>query len=394
LTFLKKEGFISTWDLKSGYFHVLLHPKFRTYFGFQLGDAYLHFNGVCFGWKQACYVFTVVMQEVFLEVRARSIPVSSYIDDGLTADELYARCLWAIVLIVQLLNYLGAYFGLPKCHFRPTQTGEWFGFEVVSREELFRVSDKKMEKVRAALTAFLESETTTPRQLTAVAGKLISLSPAVLPASLYSRTLFQAMQGKLSWDDIFPAPEMVTSTIKEWLEKLSDWNGRRWYAQPISLIASSDASDFGFGGLVTLPNGEQGPVSGSLTEAEVVMSSTAREVTGFLRLLEATAQLYPEKIQGSTVQLVGDNQAALLAVNQFRSMIVEITDALKKIFDLCVASGFNVSAMWKPRDLLAVEDLLSRQPDASDWGIRPAVFKDICDRFRVKVSVDLFASDT
>jgi hypothetical protein len=345
LTFLKKGGFISTWDLKSGYFHVLLHPKFRTYFGFQLGDVYLHFNRVCFGWKQACYVFTVVMQKVCLEVRARSIPVSSYIDDRLTADELYARCLWAIVLIAHLLNRLGAYFGLPKCHFRRTQTGEWLGFEVVSREELFRVLDRKMEKVRAALTAFLESETTTPRQLAAVAGKLISLSPAVLPASLYSRTLFQAMQGKLSWDDIFSAPELVTSTIKEWLEKLSDWNGQRWYAQPILLIASSDASDFGFGELVTLPNGEQVPVSGSLTEAEVVMSSTAREVTGFLRLLEATAQLYPETIQGLTVQLMGDNQAAVLAVNQFRSRTVEITYALKKIFDLCVASGFNVSAI-------------------------------------------------
>jgi hypothetical protein len=93
LTFLKRGGFIASWDLKSGYFHVLVHPKFRTYFGFKIGDAYMHFNGVRFGWKQACYVFTVVMQEVFLEVRARSIPVSSYIDDGLTADSSYARCL-------------------------------------------------------------------------------------------------------------------------------------------------------------------------------------------------------------------------------------------------------------------------------------------------------------
>jgi hypothetical protein len=202
-------------------------PSSGLYFEFQLGDAYLHFNGVCFGWKHACYVFTIVMQEVFLEVRARSIFVSSYIDDGLAADTLYARCLWAIVLIVQLLNHLGAYFGLPKCRFRPTQPGEWLGFEVVSQKELFRVLDRKMEKVCAALTAFLDSETTTSWQLAAVAGKLISLSPAVLPASLHSRTPFQAMQGKLSWDDIFLAPEMVTSTIKEWLEKLLDCNGRR-----------------------------------------------------------------------------------------------------------------------------------------------------------------------
>jgi hypothetical protein len=29
LTFLKKGGFVSSWDLKSGYFHVLIHPRFR-----------------------------------------------------------------------------------------------------------------------------------------------------------------------------------------------------------------------------------------------------------------------------------------------------------------------------------------------------------------------------
>jgi hypothetical protein len=132
LTFLGKGGFISSWDLKSGYFHVLIHPRYRTYFGFKIEDAYLHFNGMCFGWSQACYIFTIVMQEMFLEVRARSIPISSYIDDGITADQSYGRCLWAVVLIIRLLNLLGAYFGLPKCHFRPSQEGEWLGFEIVS----------------------------------------------------------------------------------------------------------------------------------------------------------------------------------------------------------------------------------------------------------------------
>jgi uncharacterized integral membrane protein len=119
LTFLQKAGFISSWDLKSGYFHVLIHPKHQTYSGFKIGTAYLHFNGVCFRWSQACYVFTVVMQEIFIEVRARAIPVLAYIDDGITADSKYERCLWSIVRIVKLLDLLGAYFGLPKCRFKP-----------------------------------------------------------------------------------------------------------------------------------------------------------------------------------------------------------------------------------------------------------------------------------
>lgn len=137
----------------------------------------------------------------------------------------------------------------------------------MSREELFRVSDKKTDKVKAALKLFLESETTTPRQLAAVAGKLISLSPAFLPASLYSQTLFEAIQGKLSWDEIFPTSEAVRDTLEQWMVNLLAWNGRHWYAQPISQTVSSDALDFGFGGLVVLPDEKKIPVSGSLTKA-------------------------------------------------------------------------------------------------------------------------------
>jgi hypothetical protein len=44
--------------------------------------------------------------------------------------------------------------------------------------------------------------------------------------------------------------------------------------------------------------------------------------------------------------------------------------------------------------MLKAEDLLSRQPDASDWGICQPVFKDICKEFGVSVKIDLFASDS
>lgn len=299
-----------------------------------------------------------------------------------------------MVRVVKLLNLLGAYFGLPKCRFRPSQEGEWLGFEIISPEKIFRVSEKKMAKVKAALARFLQVDKVTPRQLAAIAGKLISLSPAVLPASLYSRAFFEAIQGKASWDEIFAISSEIRRTVQEWLDNPPSWNGRRWYAKPISLLASSDASDFGFGGIVSLTDGRKVQVAGSLTEAEIQMSSTAREVVGFLWLLEATAQLYPEVIRDSTIQLIGDNQGAVQAVNQFRSRAPDVARALKEIYQLCVASSFSISPVWQPRDLLVTEDLLSRQADASDWGIRRGIFEAICSEFRVSIAIDLFASDT
>jgi hypothetical protein len=133
---------------------------------------------------------------------------------------------------------------------------------VISKEEEFRVSLKKLEKVLAALAQLLSSSTVSPRQLAAVAGKLISLAPAVLPASLYSRKFFQAIQRKISWDQIFPTTDSVRKEAQEWIDNLPNWNGRKWHAQPISVAASSEASDFGFGGQILLPEGQRIPFRG------------------------------------------------------------------------------------------------------------------------------------
>lgn len=126
-----------------------------------------------------------------------------------------------------------------------------------------------------------------------------------------------------------------------------------------------------------------------------MLPPTAREVVGSLRLLEATVQLFPDMVKDSTIQLTGDNQAAVLAMNQFRSRrAVHVTETLKKIFKLSVSSGFKISAIWQPRDLLEAEDLLSRQPDTLDWGIKKQVLESICAELKVSISLDLFASDS
>jgi hypothetical protein len=38
LTFLGEHRFFSTWDFKAGYYHVLIHPRFRTYFGLKSAE--------------------------------------------------------------------------------------------------------------------------------------------------------------------------------------------------------------------------------------------------------------------------------------------------------------------------------------------------------------------
>jgi hypothetical protein len=391
LSFLGERGFFFTWDFKAGYYHVLIHPRFRTYFGFRIGKAFFHYNALCFGWSEACYAYTLVTQEAAGELRPRGIPISSYLDDVFTGDERKVRCLWIIIMVIRFLTLLGAVFSLQKCQFWPTQKGDWLGFVVDSTAQEFRVSEAKQEKVRATLIELVEAETVTPRLLARVAGRIISMGPALLPASLYSRPLFQAMRGKLSWDQVFPTPEAAKDATRMFLENLGEWNGRRWFPRRVLLEAASDASDFGFGRTIKVAGRPAFEIAGSLLESKIPMSSTAREMPGFLKILQQAAERFPEILRDSAVLVIGDNQGAVAALNKFSSTAPDVAASLKEIFKLCSSLDFDVVAQWKPRDELAHEDALSRVPDATDWGLAPRTCLNIIGEFGTPCA-DLFDS--
>lgn len=90
----------------------------------------------------------------------------------------------------------------------------------------------------------------------------------------------------------------------------------------------------------------------------------------------------------------GITQAAVRAFKEFRTRTSEVNATLKKAFKLCVAHQITITAIWKPRDLLKSEDLLSQEADSFDWGLNDALVEKICDTFDVLPKLDLFASDS
>jgi hypothetical protein len=138
------------------------------------------------------------MQEVAFELRRRGMPLLSYIDERFTAAPTPGRCLRQSSLCALLLGALGAFLGIPKCQLTPELLLKWLGFLVDFEREMFTVRESKLAKLKEALQEMLETPSTSSRKLAALAGKIVAFSPAVLPAALYSRQLFQAMQGELS----------------------------------------------------------------------------------------------------------------------------------------------------------------------------------------------------
>jgi hypothetical protein len=133
-------------------------------------------------------------------------------------------------------------------------------------------------------------------------------------------------------------------------------------------------------------------LSGQLSPEEMNMSSTAREVLGFYWVLQAASQMEPDNIRDSAILIRGDNQSAVSTLNSFRSPAQDVNRALQKIFELSTNFNFDVIAEWLPRDLMSLEDQLSKIPDSSDWGLVRTEYRRICEAFGVRPSIDLFVS--
>jgi hypothetical protein len=341
LAFTERGSFMATWDLKSGYFHVPIHPAFRKYFAFKVGGITFYFKVLCFGFSQACFVFTKVMQEPAFELRKRGIPLSDYIDDAFTAANTINRCARQSALSALFFGALGAFLGLPKCHLKPEQLMGWLGFIVDSLEEQILISESKVQKIKLILADTIRDPSTTPRKLAKLAGKLVSISPAVLPAALFSRCLFEAMQGKVSWDAIFPTTVSVRQTAEFWIENLDRLNGRRWWPRKEGLSVRVDASNVEYGGTFSFDSSPVVLFAGTFTEGEATESSTEGEMRGYVAALKVASQQFPQKLAHSSMQLTGDNQGAISALNKLRSSVTEINNLLKQVFDICLCKRMS-----------------------------------------------------
>jgi hypothetical protein len=150
------------------------------------------------------------------------------------------------------------------------------GFRLIRLSKNSKWANVKIAKIKKALQEAVIKPSTTPRALAGIAAKIVSTSPAIMPAALFSRSLFQAIKGKASWDEIFPNPEAVRTTAEFWLTNIDRLNGRNWWPKPVALKVTSDASGVGFGGYLHRGK-EQLPFTGTFTKQQAASSSTARE---------------------------------------------------------------------------------------------------------------------
>ena len=81
--------FLFNFDLRSGYYHVDIHPEHFKYLGFQWAEQdvprYYDFTILPFGLSTACYLLTKLIRLLLQHWQGKGLKAIVYLDDGIVA---------------------------------------------------------------------------------------------------------------------------------------------------------------------------------------------------------------------------------------------------------------------------------------------------------------------
>ena len=366
-------SWMTTFDLKSGYHHINIHPVYQQYLGFSWrkdGERiYYVFRVLPFGLATACYVFTKVLRPLVSRWRSKGVKMVLYIDDGICVAKSRELALKHTLLIEDDLSRAGFVLNKKKSQLTPASSGRWLGVEVDLRQGVFSIPVERIEKLRNAIARLLSSGLASARSLAKVTGQVLSMSIAVGPVTrLRTRALYEMINSRLFWNQLLQITDDAREELLFWLCSAEALNGRSFCWKPSATrVAYSDASGTGYGGFVV----ELGPhaVSGCWSEDEARQSSTWRELKAVDRVLESVA----DKLSSHTIKWYTDNQSVVRII-QHGSRKSYLQDGAMCIYERCIRHGVRLEMAWVPRCANQHADYLSRIVDYDDWQMDPSVF--------------------
>ena len=399
--FLKKEGWICVSDFKSGYHHVPMHPSSYQYMAFEFEGVRFGFVVMPFGLKPAVHVFDVLVKKVYQCTRMLGFQLCFYIDDRFSAYACRGAARWREEMLRKLFTLLGWYHALDKGQLEPLQFGPYLGFVIDSCKERIYVTERKI----AELIGLIEKAevSATAREYARIAGKLLSMSPAIGLAPLFTQELYKVVKECESWEALGRPTEVLALDLRFLKENVRRMNGKRWFPPPVGVRLKGDASDYGMGAhIYTLGSEElsisQGPDMAwayTLDQIEAGLSSTLREAMA----LEATV-IYllgdasrREKLKGLLLIYVSDNQGLVSGCNRMFSRIPEIAACYRRVWLACSEAGVHLKLEWEPREQNTKADELSKVRDPAAWGLPWNEYGRVCAALGAAPSWDAFADE-
>ena len=413
----------ATFDLKSAFHHVLIHPDFRKYLGFCISDEngvdrFYVFRVLPFGLSTAVQLLARMTKPICVFLAGEGIRLSIYIDDGWILALLRELAAQHLRRTFEVLAQAGFIVSSSKSDTPDdvSQVKRHLGFLVDSVNMTVSATDSKLAEIAQLARDTLNAPPYSARHLAKLIGKLIALLPALGPITMVLCRLAQSelasFTDERSWSATFSLSPAASSALLLLVDSFPDFYGapirNESNATPLSrFVPGADDNRFVYG--TQLPStviasdtsahavcsydvlGSSGFFHQEvLSISEASFSSGHRELLAVLTALQSAASTSAFPNASSSVFWLTDSQNLVTFLTKGSSRPA-IQDTVIEIFKLSRSLNIDIMPIHLGRSdyRIQVADYGSRFYDPDDWSIDSDSFESLT-RFW-PATIDLFA---
>jgi hypothetical protein len=366
-------------DLAKAYYRVNMERRAWGYLCFfdKESGRYIASTVLVFGYSQGPMYFSKLLRPVAAFFRVLGVRVIVYIDDSMWSESP-DKVMRLVGLVRRVFDALGWEFN-SKSEWVPAESVTFLGLVVDAERYEIRASPESLARAKALIGVLREkAEAGQPllvRDLRVLTGKVICLSLANPALRVWTRELYAVIGAAPVQMFVRQLPVEALEELKALPGILDRCNGNPIRDRRFDLSVASDASDFGWGGLM-LPDGKS--VDGMLPDALFGTSSTLREMEAVRFVMCALES----ELRGKRVRFVLDSTAAVANFTKGGGPVVELSRSAKLFLNVATSLGVTAVFEWVPRAKNAKADLLSKRM-VTDWVVREEVMLSLCQRWSV-----------
>ena len=381
LSYFQKGAFMISFDLKSGYHHIEIHPEYQTFWGFawKFPDSqtrkYFIFTVLPFGLSTGPHIFTKTLKPLVKHWRYSGISLGLFLDDGWLTESEKEACKVLSQNIRSDLADSGLITNEQKCQWEPCQVMEWLGLVWNTFNGTICVTDKRITSMLDGINLVFQREfLVSARELASLVGKIISAGSVFGNISrIMTRYCSISIAAAQDWDSVFLLDEYCQRELVFWRDNAKKLNIKyidNTVTKKSNYVIYSDASSTGCGAHFDF-NGEN-VCHRQWDHQEIQESSTWRELTAIEFALDSFLPL----LKCTYVKWFSDSQTACKIISVV-SMRSDLHIIALKIFQICADNAIHLEIQWIPPTEIEKADFISRIIDIDDWQITRDCFEAI-----------------
>jgi hypothetical protein len=427
----RQGDFQLTFDLKSAFHHLALHPAYYELMGFKVKrdgkTRYFVFIVLVFGMKVASQALARMLKPVCTFLTQNGVPIVLYVDDGRITGPTKAEAGRRFQFALDTLEKAGWQISIEKT-FTLDQAStrvEFLGMEIDSASMRVHAPKGKLRLIKESLGNVIKARKAMPvRNLASIIGKLISLEkafgPAILVGTRMASIQIDEASTRYSWNGFLYVSDDTRAALRRVLRSLDEWDGfairtpetaitltsvlanepessiqrkipnRELFGQS-HLTMVSDASDdmvaaYGMNGHL-----KDFVFTQQLLPHEKAFSSTQRELAAVLKTLLCRGEQLRMR-ENTTLWWLTDSRNVQTVFSKGSNNIEMMRQTLQ-VLELARGLNLDLQPIWVSRDDPRIQraDAMTKEINSDDWSIHEDSFREL-ERWAGPFTVDLFAN--